>query len=328
MLRKFVGKLLGRDLLVDVSATTRRTEVETRIAAAMARAAATAAARSIDPKAPLTWEFGGFSQHGEDGILDFLCSRLRSPNRFFFEIGAADGLQNCTAWLAFARNFAGVWVEGDPALTAMAERALASRIWNVHCVSRFVEPACLPELLGMCPYRDPDVFSLDIDSTDYHIGSKVLELGFRPKIWVVEYNSAFGPDRPVTVPFSTGFNRWADPSGLYYGCSIAGWRRLFEGAGYQFITVDSSGINAFFIDPSAFPSRFAEGMEGLSFRDNEADLNGATRPYTNARGARVLPRRDWREQMALIAKLPLVEIDGNVPAHAPPAQSALVGAAL
>jgi hypothetical protein len=314
MLRKLAGKILNRDLLGELSGGSRRTELETRIASAMARAAATAAARLIDPKNPITWEFCGFSQHGEDGILDFLCSRMLSPNRFFFEIGAADGLQNCTAWLAFARQFAGIWIEGDPRLSALAESALAGRAWNIHCINRFVEPECMPELLRMCPYPDPDVLSLDIDSTDYYIGCKILDLGFRPKVWIVEYNSVFGPERCVTIPLTSGFNRWTEPSGLYYGCSIGGWRRLFENAGYQFVTVESSGTNAFFIDPKAFPPGFADGFSSLGFRDNEADLNGATRPYLDGHGDRVLPRREWKDQMARIAKLPLVEIENRAPA--------------
>src|SRR3979411_658780 len=64
----------------------------TRIGSALARAAATAPLRIINPKEPRTWEFSGFSQHGEDGIIDYLCSQLLRPNRFFFEIGAGDGL--------------------------------------------------------------------------------------------------------------------------------------------------------------------------------------------------------------------------------------------
>ena len=43
------------------------TERNMRIASALSRAAATATIRSIDPTDPASWEFAGFSQHGEDG---------------------------------------------------------------------------------------------------------------------------------------------------------------------------------------------------------------------------------------------------------------------
>jgi hypothetical protein len=187
--------------------------------------------------------------------------------------------------------------------------AVEGTIWNVHIINRFVEPECVPSLLKMCPHKEPDVFSLDIDGIDYHVARRVLEMGFRPKIWIVEYNSAFGPDRAVTVPYSPAFSRWSgDQSGLYYGCSISGWRRLFLSHNYHFVTVESSGCNAFFIDPAAFSTGFAGALCGESFRDNEGDLNGATRPVADEQGDYTLPLRDWRKQSAPIMALPLVEI--------------------
>jgi hypothetical protein len=274
------------------------------------RAAATASLRDIDPKKPQTWEFSGFSQHGEDGIVDYLCSHLLDPRRFFFEIGAGNGIENCTAWLAFARSYGGIWVEGNPLLCEQARTSVAGTIWNVHVVESFVAPASVPTLLKMCPHKHPDVFSLDIDSIDYHVASKILELGLRPKIWVVEYDSVFGK---VSVPNIPGFDRWAKhPSGLYYGCSVARWRALFSQYKYQFVTVDQSGCNAFFIDPNAFPVAFSDRISGASFRDNEGDLNGATRKQKDAAGDDVPPSRDWRAQFQLISALPLVDVDSKL----------------
>lgn len=42
----------------------------------IARGAATAGLRAIDPLDPRTWEFSGFSQNGEDGIIDHLLTGL------------------------------------------------------------------------------------------------------------------------------------------------------------------------------------------------------------------------------------------------------------
>lgn len=60
-----------------------RIELRGRVEMALARATATAATRAIDPADPETWEFSGFSQHGEDGILDYLCDQMTSNHRFF-----------------------------------------------------------------------------------------------------------------------------------------------------------------------------------------------------------------------------------------------------
>ena len=282
-------------------------ELQVRISSALSRAAATAPLRLIDPLRPLTWEFNGFSEHGEDGIIDYLCSQITTPNRFFFEIGAADGIQNCTAWLAFAKGYAGVWVEGDSVLCARARMALEGTIWNVHVINRFVELESVPSLLKMCPHQH--VFSLDIDGVDYHIARRVLEIGFRPKIWVVEYNSVFGPELALTVPYSVNFSRWSGQhSGLYYGCSIAGWRTLFSNYDYAFVTVESSGTNAFFIDSTAFGPSFADRLRGEVFLDNASDCNEATCVVKDADGHDVLSMRDWRTQSGSLAGLPLVEI--------------------
>jgi hypothetical protein len=284
-------------------------EAEVRMAAAFSRAAATAVTRVVDPSDPISWEFTGFSQHGEDGIIDYLCSRLKERHRFFFEIGSADGLENCTAWLAFARGYGGVMVEGNPELSARCRRMLEGRVWNIEAINSMVDADNISSLMKMCPHRDPDVFVIDIDGIDYYIGQKVLEMGFRPRIFVVEYNSSFGPDRSVTVTYKSTFSRWeAHPTGLYYGASVAAWRALLDRHGYRFATVDSSGVNAFFLDPACFPDGFADALRGPTFRDNLGDANGATRPYRDDRGDLVLPARDWRSQLERLADVSLVEV--------------------
>ena len=90
--RRVAARLPYMNVLRQYEARLTRIELQSRISTAMSRAAATASRRLIDPLVPLTWEFAGFSQHGEDGILDYLCDRIFEPNRLFFEIGAADGL--------------------------------------------------------------------------------------------------------------------------------------------------------------------------------------------------------------------------------------------
>ena len=47
-----------------------------------------------------------------------------------------------------------------------------------------------------------DVFSIDIDSIDFYVTKAFLDMGFRPKIIVAEYNSVFGPDASITVNYS------------------------------------------------------------------------------------------------------------------------------
>jgi hypothetical protein len=103
------------------------------------------------------------------------------------------------------------------------------------------------------------------------------------------------------------FSRWdAHPTGMFYGVSVSAWRALLGRHGYRFVTVDSNGVNAFFIDPVCFPDGFADAIQGLAFRDNNGD--GIVRPYKDEHGDLVQPARDWRSQIAQIADAPFVEV--------------------
>ena len=284
--RAVLGKLLRRN---------RRTHDNGRIAVALAKAAAAAPLRTIDPADPLTWEFSGFSQNGEDGIIDFLSRKVLVPNRFFIEIGAFDGVENNTAWLAIARKYRGIMVEADAGNSKLARKLMQTYNVGVECIPMFVTKASAAALKARAFCADPDVFSIDIDGNDLHVAQVLLEAGFRPRIFVVEYNSAFGPERPLTIPYRDDFDlHAAHPSGLYYGASVAAWKAFFARHGYRFLTVESCGVNAFFVDPRAFPADFIGRVQGADYRENAAQ-------FGRFRGS-------WEKQFALIRHLPFVEI--------------------
>lgn len=244
-----------------------------RISLALSKAAATRGSREIDLTRPITWEFSGFSQNGEDGILDVLRKQLKETNRYFIEIGASDGIENNTAWLVFAEKYSGVMIEGNKSLAYRANRMVRRYSIGAECLSMFVRKDNIQELTSVSLYQNPDVFSLDIDGNDYYIAKAILESKFRPKIFVVEYNSVFGPINSITVEYRDDFDfTLAHPSRLYYGVSIAAWRKFFEAHGYQFVTVDNHGVNAFFVDPKHFNADFLANIKGASFLENEYQL--------------------------------------------------------
>jgi hypothetical protein len=226
-------------------------------------------ARKIDLRDPATWEFSGFSQNGEDGTLDVLRRQLSSSNRYFIEVGAADGIENNTAWLVVAERYSGLMIEGNPKVVERAQRMVAGHSIGVECRKMFVTRDNVRELKSIAPCHDPDVLSLDIDGNDYYVAQAILDNGFRPKIFVVEYNSVYGPERSVTVEYEKDFVfTKAHPTQLYYGVSISGWRKFFSRHGYRFVTVDRNGVNAFFVDPVFFEDSFLNGVKGLAFAEN------------------------------------------------------------
>lgn len=242
-----------------------------RIAIALARAAATRPARRIDLRDPGSWEFSGFSQNGEDGILEVLRGQQREAGpRSFFEIGAADGIENNTAWLAVAEKYSGLMVEGDARLVRRAERTVLRLSVGSEIRCRFVTREDAADLVGLLAAPTPEVFSLDIDGNDLHVAEALFDRGgLRPRIAVVEYNAVFGPERSVTIPYAADFAYTrAHPTQLYYGVSIAAWRRFFAQRGYRFVTVDRCGVNAFFVDPAAFDPAFLDGVRPLGFAEN------------------------------------------------------------
>lgn len=264
-----------------------------RVAIAIAKGNAARQLRRLDPRRPGTWEFSGFSQNGEDGILDVLRGALRQPSREFLEIGSADGVQNNTSWLLATEQYHGVMVEGNPALSAKSQRLLAGCGIGVQFVSRFVTRENAAELLALCESATPDVFSLDIDGNDYHVADALLQAGLRPKIAVLEYNSVFGPERAVTIPYTPNFNfRTAHATQLYYGVALAAWQKLFGSRGYRFVTVDRNGVNAVFADPQQFAPGFLEQVEPLAWAENAYQVRASGK-----RG---------EDQYALIGAMPTV----------------------
>lgn len=242
-----------------------------RIAIALSKGAAMMQARNIDFKQPATWEFSGFSQNGEDGVIDVLRRNLLSSNRYFIEIGAADGIENNTGWLLVAEKYNGLLIEGSAQLVERARRTVVGYSIGAEIHNMFVTKESICDLRSMSLHHDPDVFSLDIDGNDYHVAQAIFDAGFRPKIFVVEYNSVYGPERSMTIEYQPTFVfTQAHPTHLYYGVSISGWRRFFEQHGYSFVTVDRNGVNGFFVDPKHFEASFLNGVKGLEFAENQS----------------------------------------------------------
>lgn len=242
-----------------------------RINIALTRGGQSRAARVVDDGEPASWEFSGFSQNGEDGIIDYLLGQVASPNKYFVEIGASDGLENNTTWLAMTRRYSGMWVEGNAVTSSFCNDILGPLNNGVESINQFCTAENVPALLEKMIYRNPDVFSLDVDGTDFYLARGLFGRGFKPKICVVEYNSAFGPDQELTIPYITSVKPSpSDQAKLYYGCSIAGWRKAFASWGYHFVTVDSNGVNAFFVDPAQLSTDSVCRSKGAVFAENFA----------------------------------------------------------
>jgi hypothetical protein len=65
---------------------------------------------------------------------------------------------------------------------------------------------------------------------------------------ILEYNSVFGIDRAITVPYVEAFERQsAHYTCLYAGASLRALADLSKQKGYRFIGSNSAGNNAYFV---------------------------------------------------------------------------------
>jgi len=207
------------------------------------------------------------SQNGEDGILDFLISKLTEPTRKLVEIGAAEGVENNSTH-HIKNGFEAVLIEGDQNKATKLKQFLAtlSPTQSIKILNGFVNARNIGGLARAHFPANPDFLSLDVDGIDAYVLDALLETGFKPSILCLEYNSFLSP-RPVTVVYDEAFSRYRyQPGyGLYYGASLEGLSLIAARHGYRFVCVERSGTNAFF----AFPERFDNALDavtGLAFQ--------------------------------------------------------------
>jgi hypothetical protein len=93
---------------------------------------------------------------------------------------------------------------------------------------------------------DIGILSIDVDGNDYWIWNAIDCI--QPRIVICEYNSLFGFEKAVTVPYDDNFIiTEAHFSGLYWGASIAAFDFLAKKKGYSLIGSNSVGNNVFFV---------------------------------------------------------------------------------
>jgi hypothetical protein len=89
-----------------------------------------------------------------------------------------------------------------------------------------------------------DLFSLDLDGCDYWIWEAMTACS--PRIVILEYNSMFGAERSVAIPYNEKFDRHRYHT-AYYGASLTALTRLSARKGYRLVAVEPNGVNAFFL---------------------------------------------------------------------------------
>lgn len=186
----------------------------------------------------LPYEHRGRSQHLEIGIIRELAKNLKINNKFFFEIGWANGGCNMTTDL-FDDGWTGIGIDVYDAPHPSIKLPNSFKYRKL-----FVDPDNLSIAFNGVP-KDFEFFSLDIDSYDFVISEWLLKNKFRPKFVCLEINPRFGPIVEASFPWKKRIKKLYNKQGIY-GVSIAKYKKLWESYGYKLFTYDSSLTNVFF----------------------------------------------------------------------------------
>jgi hypothetical protein len=180
------------------------------------------------------------SQNQEDGLTLALLHEAGPTSRRFIEIGS--GLSGGNGgFLAREWGWSGLMVDGNRDHMQQVGR----RFPMTKAVAAWITKENINELITEHGYAgDIDLFSLDLDGNDYWIWEAVTVSS--PRVLIMEYNSMFGPDRAVTIPYDPKFDRHRHHS-MYYGASLRALTRLNQRKGYRLVAVEPAGVNAFYL---------------------------------------------------------------------------------
>ncbi len=192
-------------------------------------------------------EFSVFSQWGEDGIIDWIISKIPSIPRTFVEFGVEDYMESNTRLLLQLRNWRGLVMDSsDKNIEKIRSDSLSWRFSLTSC-SAFVTCDNINHLLHENNFiGDIGLLSIDIDGNDYWIWNSIDCIN--PAIVVAEFNAVFGDIYKLSIPYDQYFSRTKYHfSSLYFGASLPSLISLGLEKGYTFIGTNSSGVNAFFV---------------------------------------------------------------------------------
>jgi hypothetical protein len=225
-------------------------------------------------------EFRIFSQWGEDGIIQYLVSKIDIPNKLFVEFGVENYLESNTRFLLINDNWSGVVIDGSKADINFIRKDPISWRHDITAIHAFITKDNINELIRQSiSEEDIGLLSIDIDGNDYWVLNEIKVV--KPRILICEYNNVFGCTHPITIPYSPNFvRRKAHFSDLYFGASLKAICELADVKGYDFVGTNSAGVNAFFVrkdlsspfkkhkpEENFFPSKIRES------RDENGRLN-------------------------------------------------------
>jgi len=208
-------------------------------------------------------EFKIFSQFGDDGIIQYLTQNIQCEYRTFIEFGVGDYFESNTRFLLQKDNWSGFVMDSSPSNIERIKKAPFYWKYALNAQAAFITKENIMELLSpyIIDWGGVDLLHIDLDGNDYWVW-KAIEI--KPTILILEYNSIFGFDRAITVPYNANFDRTAAHfSNLYWGASLKALYDLSIERGYTLIGCNSAGNNAYFLRKD----KMNESVKEVSLKD-------------------------------------------------------------
>ncbi len=192
-------------------------------------------------------EFKVFSQWGDDGIIQFLVDYLDIENKVFVEFGVENYLESNTRFLLLNNCWKGLVMDGSIDNINQIKKSNLYWQYQLDAICSFITKENINEsIANYIKNENLGLLVIDLDGNDYWIWEAIEHV--KPTIVIVEYNSLFGNQKQVTIPYKPDFRRSsAHYSNLYYGASLAALNNLANKKDYALVACNTNGNNAFFV---------------------------------------------------------------------------------
>lgn len=93
-------------------------------------------------------EFQVFSQWGDDGIIQYLVSKISIPNKVFIEFGVENYTESNTRFLLVNNNWSGLVIDGSKENIDYIKNDKISWAHDLHAFHAFITKANINELIN------------------------------------------------------------------------------------------------------------------------------------------------------------------------------------
>jgi len=224
------------------------------------------------------FEFQVFSQFGDDGIIQYLINHLPIKNKTFIEFGVENYQESNTRFLLVNNYWSGFVVDGSADNINQIKKDKSYCYYDLRANCNFITRENINDIMLESGFNsEVGLLSIDIDGNDYYIWKELSVLN--PDIVICEYNSLFGFEYQISIPYNKDFVRNNSTYFSLYGTSLAALVALANSKGYFFIGSNSAGNNAYFINKKhkslcAFPELTSKEGYRFSCFSESTNING------------------------------------------------------